>query len=369
MKKKILFISDVPDFKGGAENSLFDLMANLNITPLLVIPSDGEISKAATEKDIKTYIVNFGSVLTVRRPFKLIDVTRTFLSAFKAARNINKISSANNITCLHTNGLKAHGVACLARLIGGRPVVAHFRAIPFTKLEKLFWVMVQIIASRLILVSRPCWFGKSLPANVKVIFNGINVSAETPPEHTPQAPFIIGFTGRIQFTKGVDTLIEWFDYAYKKGLDIKLIIRGEAAPDEQEYANNARQMVIDRGLQKVCIFEGKVTGLPNIYAGIDVNVVPSTVPDPLPRSVMEASSLGIPVIGYPAGGIPYMFEDKKSGFLAANKEEFIEVIQNLINDNNLYKTISNAAFLNAKENFTLSKLHQYVTEEYNGIIL
>ena len=59
MKKKILFVSDVPDFKGGAENSLFDLMTNPNIEPILVVPSIGLIYEAAEIKLIKTEIVEF----------------------------------------------------------------------------------------------------------------------------------------------------------------------------------------------------------------------------------------------------------------------------------------------------------------------
>lgn len=363
MKKRILFISDVADFKGGAEKSLLDLMNNPNIEPFLVVPCKGEISIFAQNLNIKTYIIDFGNVLTIRRPFRIRDVVRTFFSTFKVARNINKISTANNISYLHSNGLKAHGAACFARIIGGRPVVAHFRAIPFTFPEKIFWFFVRIISTKMILVSRPCWFGKNLPRNAKVIFNGIKITSE-PPFRTPQKPFVIGFAGRIQFTKGLDCLIEWFDYVYKSGINVRLIIRGEAAPDEPEYAEKIKQMVIEKGLQQVCVFEGKISGIDNIYAGIDVNVVPSTVPDPLPRSVMEASSLGIPVIGYPAGGIIYMFEDKESGFLCKDKEEFMLIIQNLINDSKLYRLISNAAFNNARRNFALESLHKKVNDEY-----
>ena len=37
-KPVILFVSDVPHFKGGAERSLFDLMANPHIKAELVVP-------------------------------------------------------------------------------------------------------------------------------------------------------------------------------------------------------------------------------------------------------------------------------------------------------------------------------------------
>ncbi len=364
MKKKILFLSDVPDFKGGAENSLFDLLGNPNIEPVLAIPEKGAMSRAAEAKGIQTVTIDYGKVLTVRRPFKFLDIPRTFFSAFSAARQLKKTAKKLGADYVHSNGLKAHGVACFARVIGGKPVFAHFRAIPFTKLEKMFWKAVRLLSRRVILVSRPCWPGETLPDNVKVVFNGIRVANDTPPERNPGTPFRLGFAGRIQYTKGVDTLIEWFDYAYKRGLDIRLVIRGEAAPDEKDYEERVRKMVADRGLEDICVFEGKVDGVENVYKGIDANVVSSVVPDPLPRSVMEACAVGMPAIGYPAGGIPYMIEDGKSGFLVDNAEKFYETVSDLIEDAGLYKAISEGAFRRARENFTLTKLHQSITHEY-----
>jgi hypothetical protein len=156
-KPTVVFVSDVPDFKGGAERSLFDLMASPHIIPNIVVPSEGPISGKARELGIQHHLLDYGSVLTVRRPFKALDVLRTFASALNAARQLKHIAREQNAIAVHTNGLKAHGVACLARLIGGKPVVIHFRAIPFTRLEKMFWRAVQMIASHVILVSRPCW--------------------------------------------------------------------------------------------------------------------------------------------------------------------------------------------------------------------
>jgi glycosyltransferase involved in cell wall biosynthesis len=367
-KMKILYLSDVEFFKGGAERSLFDLMRNPEVEPHLIVPCQGAISEAAQKENIKFHILDFGNVLNVRRPFKLRDIIKTFSAALKAARSIEKISRKAGAKIIHTNGLKAHGVACLSRLLGGPKVVIHFRAIPFTKNEMIFWKSVQLIASKVILVSRPCWPGNSLPRNVQVVFNAIRIpDPALLPERPQQPPFILGFVGRIQFTKGLDTLVEWFEHAFRNGLDIKLVIRGEPAPDELEYLEMIKKMITDKDLEDRCVFEGRVEGFEKIYGHIHANVVSSVTPDPLPRSVMEASALGIPVIGYPAGGIPYMFEDKKSGFLVQTKEEFYEVVKNLMSDSELYNSISQNAIENAKTKFVMERLHSEVTNIYRDI--
>src|SRR5690606_2154631 len=104
----------------------------------------------------------------------------------------------------------------------------------------------------------PCWPQRTLPKNVHVVFNAIDLpdaaTAKPPPS---RAPFVLGFVGRIQFTKGLDTLIEWFDSAVLKGLDLCLSIRGEAAPDEPDYEARCRRMVKNYGLEERVIFEGR----------------------------------------------------------------------------------------------------------------
>ncbi len=368
MKPRILFVSDVEYFKGGAENSLFDLMANPHIVPLLCVPAEGEISERAKEKNIPFFTLDYGSVRSVRRPFRILDVPRTFLDALKAAWRLGSLARREKVLCVHTNGLKAHGVACFSRLLGGKPVVIHFRAIPFTPLEKIFWKAVQRIASQVVLVSRPCWPGGKLPGNVRVVFNAINLPAPgSVPRPVNKTPFILGFSGRIQFTKGVDTLIEWFDAARSRGLDVRLLIRGEPAPDELDYDRQCRRMVADRNLQDHIIFEGRVQGFDRIYGGIHANVVSSVVPDPLPRSVMEACALGIPVLGYPAGGIPFMFEDGISGLLVRNADEFCAAVKRLSADDVLYESISKAAMENAKFNFAMPRLHADIFRVYRTL--
>lgn len=363
--KKILFLSDVEYFKGGAENSLFDLMTNPNIKAELAINADGTMAEKAHSLNIPVHIIDYASVLTVHRPFKIRDVFRTFFDAIAAAKSLKTLAKKINADAVHTNGLKAHGVACTARLLGGKPVISHFRAIPFTITEKLYWHAVRILSRRMFFVSRPCWHTDAMPSKGRVIFNGIDNSQYTIKSSQTHDPFVIGFAGRIQFTKGLDTLVEWFDHLRQQNVNAKLVIRGEAAPHEQEYEAKIHRMVKESHLEDAITFEGFVSGgIENIFKGFDINVVPSVVPDPLPRSIMEACSLGLPVIGYPAGGIPYMIKHNESGFLAQTKEEFVETVQKLIEDNSFYKKISEGAHQNAKDNFSLAALHKNASEEY-----
>jgi len=65
------------------------------------------------------------------------------------------------------------------------------------------------------------------------------------------------------------------------------------------------------------------SGLDDIYRGLDIVAVASSVPDPFPRAVIEAFSLGIPVVGYPAGGIPDMIRDRETGYLVTSADTLV----------------------------------------------
>ncbi len=379
-KKTILFLSDVDYFKGGAEKSLFDAMATPTITPILAVPKKGDLSEYAKSLGIKSIEVDFGTVLNVRRPFGFLDGVRFLKVAWKAARALNAQAKAYGVDAVHTNGLKAHGVACLARLIGGMPVIVHYRSIPYTLAEKAFWRITQIIAQKIILVSRPCWPWKTLPKNTRVVFNGIKPMDRSllskrpawPQNTTHETPFILGFVGRIHHSKGVHDLIEWFDDAYKKLRDedqqhIRLSLRGEPAPDDLAYGDMVKSMVHDKGLSDVIAFEGQRTGYQDIYTDMDINVVSSVTPDPLPRSCMEASALGIPVLGYPAGGIPDMIDDTKNGFLIRNGAQLYALVKRFITEKGFYESIAQAAIHNAQSRFTLEALHTALANIYDDI--
>lgn len=368
-RKTVIFLSDVDYFKGGAEKSLFDAMATPALNPILAVPAKGPLSNHADEHNIPVIEIEYGNVLTVHRPFKFMDVPRAFIAAWRAARQLKAAAKQNGAAAIHTNGLKAHGIACLSRILGGAKPVLHYRSIPHTGKEKLFWRIAQIIAAKQILVSRPCWPAKNLPANTHVIFNGIKPMDRSilPKRPKSRKPLTLGFVGRIHPSKGIHDLIGWFGYAHNKGLDIRLSLRGEAAPEDKEYEDMVLEMVKEKGLTDLITFEGSKTGYENIYADMDVNIVSSVTPDPLPRSVMEASALGIPVLGYPAGGIPDMIDDGENGFLIQNGIELHDALKRLTEEKGLYEKISEAAIQNAQNKFTLEALHASLTKLYEDI--
>ncbi|MGE2836584.1 glycosyltransferase family 4 protein [Mycobacterium sp. SMC-4] len=323
-------MSPVSFFKGGAERSLFDLMENPSVHPVLFVTEEGPLSEAATQRGIETCIVPFGRVSAIRRPFRVTSAFPVLSDWIRAARLLARVSADHGVVLVHSNGLKAHAVAILSSRLGGPPVVSHIRDIGYTGVEHRVWRGLARFSAQTILVSRACWPDMHLPENVTVIFNSVgSMDVQAQPPKSLKQETVIGICGRIHPNKGIHLALDWVAAARERGYELKLIIRGAAAPEDAEYEQLLQTQIQKLNLSEHVKFDGFRDELVEIYAGLDAVLVPSVIPDPLPRSVMEAFALGLPVIGYPAGGIVEMIEPGKNGWLADSSDAFCSAVGNI----------------------------------------
>ncbi len=118
------------------------------------------------------------------------------------------------------------------------------------------------------------------------------------------------YFGRLSYEKGLDTLIKTFiDLP-----DINLKIAG-TGPEEMHLKESASQA----GNIK---FLGYKTGaeLQSIIANAKFVIVPSEWYENNPMTIIEAYSLGTPIIGSAIGGIPEIVEEGKTGFLFPSRD-------------------------------------------------
>lgn len=101
-----------------------------------------------------------------------------------------------------------------------------------------------------------------------------------------------------------------------------------------------------------------------VYRDIDIMCVPSTTPDPLPRSVMEAMGRGLPVVATRSGGIPEMIVDGESGFLVDDVEALAGALIRLAGDPALRARIGEFARQRCLDMFTLATLHRETSRIY-----
>jgi glycosyltransferase involved in cell wall biosynthesis len=145
---------------------------------------------------------------------------------------------------------------------------------------------------------------------------------------------------------------------------LRLVVRGAFAKETPDYEREIAEQIRALELAGHVAFEGFVADPDGVYADIDVVCVPSTAPDPLPRSVMEAMGRGLVVAAAPCGGIPEMITHGENGFLIENPQDFVATMQRLQSKPQLLREIGRNARDRCVSAFTLQRLHEGVDRVY-----
>ena len=142
--------------------------------------------------------------------------------------------------------------------------------------------------------------------HAKVIHNGIDF-------HIKSDDYLndICFIGRLIYAKGVQDLITAFENCCDKHNNMRLIIVGDG-----NYKNTLEKQARKSRHQSRIVFYGTQNheNVMRILAKCDIFVNPS-YSEGLPTAVMEAASLGKPIIATDVGGTNEIITDGESGIL------------------------------------------------------
>jgi L-malate glycosyltransferase len=154
---------------------------------------------------------------------------------------------------------------------------------------------------------------------IKLIHNGIDSDHYSPDPgvrrwmrqelHFGEEDYVIVFSGRLDPVKNFKFLLDVFEYCYKVDRTVKLLIVGDG-PERQKIERLSRQKNIHTGLVMV---GQRLEVLPYLRAG-DVFLLTSLT-EQMPLTIMEAMSVGLPVIASDVGEIRNIIDDGKDGFL------------------------------------------------------
>jgi glycosyltransferase involved in cell wall biosynthesis len=167
-------------------------------------------------------------------------------------------------------------------------------------------IPVEVIAlsDRMLGKFRDCGFFCE-PSRTTVI-HGICAS-RPPTEVSPRkpGPLTVGFLGRIEPTKGLETLLE-----AARPVDRDLLRVLVAGSGDEAYVTGLKQRYDGPGMEFVGYSQPST-----FFATIDVLAVPSIWEEPLGRVIYEAYAYGVPVIVSRAGGMPEIVDEGETGYV------------------------------------------------------
>lgn len=128
------------------------------------------------------------------------------------------------------------------------------------------------------------------------------------------------FVGRFSYQKNIPLLLEVFSDNSLK--DTKLLIIGDGSEEIKNTVIKQSSLTKNR-IQ----YLGKKRNILDYMNAVDALVLTSHH-EGLPIVILEALSVGLPIISSPVGGIPDVIDNKKNGFLSKglNKQDILDVI-------------------------------------------
>lgn len=173
-----------------------------------------------------------------------------------------------------------------------------------------------------------------------------------------------GFIGRLISEKGIFNLLEAVKILSSENLNFRLIIRGKG---ELEKINS---FIKQNNISSFVSIATPSFDEDEIYKDIDVLVLPTTLNEGLPISILEAAARKILVVSAKAGGVKDFLLDGQTGVLlnSTDPKTIANKLKDIIIKYDNYSTIRINAFNKVKNQFSLEIMNKEYEVLYNRIL-
>ncbi|MEV4419630.1 glycosyltransferase [Patulibacter sp. NPDC049589] len=239
---------------------------------------------------------------------------------------LGRLARARGVRILHTNTSVTLGGAPAAAALG-IPHVWHVREI-YTGFER-YWPAygrMLLTADAVPCVSeavREQFAGLPRAARAAVLHDGLALRPDPVGRAqaraalgVPADAFVVALLGRLSAWKGQQLLVEALgrEPLAADGRSV-VLLAGSAWRDDPALGDALRARAAALGVADRVLLPGFVDRVGLVYAAADVVAVPSTHPDPLPNSALEAAAAGCCVVAADHGGLREILDGGRTGVL------------------------------------------------------
>lgn len=329
-------------------------------------------------------------------PHFAVPLTRRFtpLADLRALWALTQLMRRERFDVVHTHTPKAGLLGQLAARLSGVPVVVntlhgfyfHDDSKP---VPRRFYIWMERIAARcsdIILsqnredmatavaehIAKPeqiKWLGNGIDlarfdrrrltdASLEELRQGIGIESQAP---------VIGFVGRLVEEKGILDLLEAAKAVIQVIPSAQFLIIG---PYDDDKPDALRPEVAKRyGVAANCRFLGMRNDMPELYALMDVLVLPS-YREGFPRAPMEASAMGVPTVVTDIRGCREAVDPGENGLLfpVGDADALAESLIELLGDEERRATMAVAGRRIAEDRFDEQKVFDRVLSEYERLL-
>lgn len=162
------------------------------------------------------------------------------------------------------------------------------------------------------------------------------------------------FVGRIEPLKGLQNLLKAIALIRERRTPAEtcyclVVIGGDPNASIEAMSSemiNIKRLSKELGLEDLVVFLGKRAQdtLPYYYSAADILIMPSYY-ESFGMVALEAMACGTPVVASQVGGLPFLVQDGKTGFVVpgGDPEALVEPLMKLMNNNELRETMGKQA--------------------------
>jgi glycosyltransferase involved in cell wall biosynthesis len=279
---------------------------------------------------------------------------------YQASALLNKHISQNGIELVYANTTAVLLGAWLANKNNIKHIWHVHEIIEKPKLLMLFiqWIMKHYTAT-IICVSKAVQnhWSKNNPlilSKMQVVYNGIGPVEKSTEANfrtkyqIPNEAIVIGMAGRVHFWKGQQYFLQITKQLLNRSKEknptapLYFIITGDAFPGYEYLVDEIQNFIKNNQLEDRIFYTGFEDKMDKFYSSINLLILPSQLPDPLPTVVLEAMQYGIPVVATAQGGALEMIAENETGI-------FIPIDDVTIATNKIYELLQKKGQLEMKE--------------------
>ena len=289
-----------------------------------------------------------------------VPMTRTFtpLADLVSLWRLYRLMRRERFTIVHTHNPKPGLLGQLAARLARVPIVVntihgfylHEHMRPAWRRFYLFTETVAARCSDLILsqnredIRTAIDEGVSPAWKIEYLGNGIDVERFDPGRLSPEALAakrrelglppagpVVGFVGRLVAEKGVLELLRTARLILQHQPTARFLFVGPL--DQEKRDALTPEVAREYGVAEACVFPGLRQDMPELYALMDVFVLPSHR-EGFPRSALEASAMGVPCVVTDVRGCREAVQHGRNGLLVplGDVERLAEAILELLAD-------------------------------------
>ncbi|MGF1542646.1 MAG: glycosyltransferase family 4 protein [Pleurocapsa sp.] len=367
---KILFV-DHTAVMGGAELSLLDLATTYAATSKVLLFQDGVLRDRLERSGVQVKIAPASKTMLNLRTSGGLSALATIPELWNLAGYIAQ--EAKDCDLILANSQKAFVTAALSSLRNSPPVLWHLRDIltakHFSQVNRMVAIFLANQFAAKVLVNSQAT-GKAFvaaggkPQLTRVVYNGFDSQKFDMVDYEDVAKIrsqlgignvpLVGLFSRLSYWKGQHIILK----AIKQLPTVHLILVGEALFGEQEYVSELKALAGTPELKGRVHWLGFRDDVPTLMKACDIIVHTSTEPEPFGRVIVEGQLAQKPVIASAAGGALELIEDGKNGYLfpPGDINALSQLIQKLIADGTLAKTLGQQGYVDAQQNFSLETI-------------